>query len=385
MHARGWVRKHACADARVSDRHAAVVRCRARKAAETVRGQGDVFGELAALGGQLRGATVVTTLASEVLVLSRRAGSALRHHRHGGVGGACVQQARGASRGVGGARAEQAGGRAKASRAWGRRRCSCSAGAGRERGHHGQEGVGAAGAEQVWGASGGAAGRGAWALAAAGYTVHVLSRHGRRAGAWMGRGLWQLLSAQCVCALWWPLRCRKHIQIASLFHTQGGTRLHHSCVCSSLRQAGCPKFPASCGMGLLTRPAVGRMQGPKLLLRRLHMRVTCHARGAALLLGCTARPYARRLSQHTRVARAQAHARTAAQPMRGAPRAQARPAEPGPGRGARQTGGAGRRVRHRQARAQARRARRALSRSASVRRRPCSCKQARGRAVCLAV
>ena len=286
MHARGWVRKHACADARVSDRHAAVVRCWARKAAEAVRGQGDVFGELAALGGQLRGATVVTTLASEVLVLSRRAGSALRHHRHGGVGGACVQQARGASRGVGGVRAEQAGGRAKASRAWGRRRCSCSAGAGRERGHHGQEGVGAAGAEQVWGASGGAAGRGAWALAAAGYTVHVLSRHGRRAGARMGRGLWQLLSAQCVCALWWPLRCRKHIQIASLFHTQGGTRLHHSCVCSSLRQAGCPKFPASCGMGLLTRPAVGRMQGPKLLLRRLHMRVTCHARGAALLLGC---------------------------------------------------------------------------------------------------
>ena len=34
-------------------------------------GQGDVFGELAALAGQLREATVVTTLASELLVLSR--------------------------------------------------------------------------------------------------------------------------------------------------------------------------------------------------------------------------------------------------------------------------------------------------------------------------
>ena len=34
-------------------------------------GQGDVFGELAALDGQLREATVVTTLASELLVLSR--------------------------------------------------------------------------------------------------------------------------------------------------------------------------------------------------------------------------------------------------------------------------------------------------------------------------
>ena len=34
-------------------------------------GKGDVFGELAALDGQLREATVVTTLASELLVLSR--------------------------------------------------------------------------------------------------------------------------------------------------------------------------------------------------------------------------------------------------------------------------------------------------------------------------